>query len=537
MITYGQEVSQGATLDADVCIIGAGAAGISIAQELIDTPLRVIVLESGLPSPDPKISSLYAGDAGDLMRRIGHPDFLTASRSRREGGSTNCWGGTCRPLDPIDFEQRSGLPFSGWPIAYRNLVPYYKRAQTVLHLNEFVYDDPRYWLSHINSRQQQLCLLPLSERMKTVVFQEISHAELPVDRRKLGLLYEGQLLHAMNLTVYRDANVLYLETNRSSTSVALAHVSTIAGHLFRVRAKHFILAAGGIENTRILMMSDQNQTSDGGLGNHADLLGRFFAVHPLIQRAADTSLDHEKWAFYTQPWIAGSNAAIITGRLAPSDRILRETEMGNFRIYLPFYDAADRVVVNLNWEQIPNPDSRVTLSDETDHLGSRKVQLDWHLSPQDKATACQAIELLSLEFAKAGLGRIDLVTQLDGDAEDWLPSTGLFSPGLDPGDHHIGTTRMASDPNMGVVDANCRVHHISNLYIASSSVFPTGGYANPTLTIIALAIRIADRVRAIEGRPRGLPRTLAARKCSTRPTNCDISGASPHSTRRSPATS
>ena len=507
MITDAQDVAQGATLDTDVCIVGAGAAGITLAQELIDPKLRVIVLESGLPDPDPTISSLYAGEAGNLMRKIGHQDFLTKSRTRRDGGSTNCWGGTCRPLDPIDFELRPGVPFSGWPVSYQHLLPYYKRAQTVLHLNEFVYDDPKYWFSHIAELGHHLRLMPLSDRMKTVIFQEISHNEQPFDRRRLRLAYSDHLRHAWNLTLYRNANVLNLETNRRSTNIIHANVASIAGNRFRVRARQFVLAAGGIENARILMLSDQNQATQGGLGNRSDLLGRFFAVHPLIQRAADTVIRHEEWAFYTQPWIAGTNHALITARLAPSERILRESGMGNFRIHLPYYATAGRVVVNLNWEQLPNPDSRVTLSDEIDYLGSRKVRLDWQLSPRDKATARWAMELLSVEFERAGLGPIDMVTQLDGGPDDWLPFDGPFSPGLDPGDHHIGTTRMSADPDTGVVDPHCRVHHVNNLYIASSSVFPTGGYANPTLTIVALAIRIADRIRAVLGQPARVART------------------------------
>jgi choline dehydrogenase-like flavoprotein len=142
--------------------------------------------------------------------------------------------------------------------------------------------------------------------------------------------------------------------------------------------------------------------------------------------------------------------------------------------------------VDLNFEQRPNRDSRVLLGNDRDRLGQRRVQLDWRLSETDRKTATRALDVAAQEFGRIGLGRARIALDLSHDAS-W-PANMISSC------HHSGTARMSNDPRTGVVDADCRVHSIDNLYVAGSAVFPTAGYANPTLTIVALAQRLAEHL-------------------------------------------
>jgi choline dehydrogenase-like flavoprotein len=139
-------------------------------------------------------------------------------------------------------------------------------------------------------------------------------------------------------------------------------------------------------------------------------------------------------------------------------------------------------------EQYPEPDSRITLSDQLDALGLRKACIDWHLSELERKTARRMVETVGAEFERLNLGKLELSDWMRPEIEDWRSW-------VKEGNHHSGATRMADDPRQGVVDRNCRVHGIENLYISSSSVFPTTGTANPTFTIIALAIRLADHLK------------------------------------------
>ncbi|HEY9734658.1 MAG TPA: GMC family oxidoreductase, partial [Trichocoleus sp.] len=141
-------------------------------------------------------------------------------------------------------------------------------------------------------------------------------------------------------------------------------------------------------------------------------------------------------------------------------------------------------------EQAPDPANRIMLSNDRDVFGYPKMQLQWRWSDQDIQSIRRAQALFKQEFAKAGLG--ELKVELD----QGLPR--MIYPSIH---HHMGTTRMHESPKHGVVDANCRVHGVSNLYVASSSVFPTSGYANPTLTIVAIAIRVADQIKRKMAQP------------------------------------
>jgi choline dehydrogenase-like flavoprotein len=147
-------------------------------------------------------------------------------------------------------------------------------------------------------------------------------------------------------------------------------------------------------------------------------------------------------------------------------------------------------IIVLNVEQVPDPQSRITLSVDRDALGLQKVRADWRLGEAVRQTSATFTRLLAAEFARLGIGRCQL--------RPWLQDTSIpVSTYMPDYMHYIGTTRMAEDPREGVVDANCAVHGMHNLYAAGSSVFSTAGHAHPTFSIVALALRLADHLKSV----------------------------------------
>jgi choline dehydrogenase-like flavoprotein len=133
-------------------------------------------------------------------------------------------------------------------------------------------------------------------------------------------------------------------------------------------------------------------------------------------------------------------------------------------------------------EQAPDPSNRVALSDRRDALGIPETRLDWHIKPIDRESILAWLDVFAGDLRAKGYGHV--IKQ----ADDW-------QQGVVGGPHHLGTTKMSAGARNGVVDEHCRVHSVDNLYVAGSSVFPTGGYANPTFTIVTLALRLADTLR------------------------------------------
>lgn len=515
-------------IEADVAIVGAGAAGIALATELADYTARVALIESGDFRYRHRTQFLYLGD------NVGRTNFSTVfSRFRCFGGSTTRWGGQCRPLDPIDFEARPGIPSSGWPFDYAHLEPYYRRAQRLCNLERYDYD-PGNWGDVAGGP------LPVdSDLLQTRVYQ-FSH---PAD---LGAAYRGQLESAENVDVYLNANLVEILNQRDPGRVSALRLATLEGRSFELRATHYVLACGGIENARLLLAS--RGTSKQGIGNDHDLVGRCFMDHPYVfpgyYQPADSRFDRSFYVIegYEQ---AGSEQRMHAA-LTLNERVLREEGLNGCSVYLirrpryktiPAYSSPggqginhlievlqhrelpdgrllrslagvtsdlpnayrtvrDRVkgvaqrddvlALRLALEATPCRDSRVTLGPQRDRFGMPRVRVDWRINDADKRGYERLMDVIRGEFARLGLGR--LVEHGQYAADGWPRA-------MTGGKHHMGTTRMAEDPDAGVVDPNCRVHGIENLHVAGSSVFPTGGYANPTLTLVALAIRLADRLK------------------------------------------
>lgn len=518
----------GSTIEADLCIVGAGAAGITLAREFIGTRYRVALLESGDLVFRHRPQFLYKGENRGVQNHA-----MTHSRFRMFGGSTTRWAGQCAPLSPLDFERRNAIPHSGWPFGFAHLAPYYKRARPVCNLPSDDFD-PASW-----SCQEENSLSVHSEELGSRIFQ----FSYPKD---FGENYRDELKAAANINVYLNANVTQIETNDDGHEVTGLRVETFNNKQMRVIAPRFVLACGGIENPRLLLAS--RDTKPQGLGNQFDLVGRFFMDHSYLfngyYEPADPSLSrnyytiadygrvgrdqkahaaftlkdaalrergingaalyfvrrprHKMLPAYFSP--AGRSFAHMTSILSHSDvpnrrfgrhicNILRGLDSISLTLSRRALETfRPRTLLGLRTvlETTPNPVSRVTLIQRRDHFGMPRVAVDWRLNQKDLEGFKALMSSMQKQFDRHGLGRL---------VEDQAVDDAGWPQSLSGGKHHMGTTRMHDDPREGVVDANCRLHEMSNLYIAGSSVFPTSGCVNPTLTIVALTLRLADHLK------------------------------------------
>lgn len=524
MFVDARSLPDGEALKCDVCIVGGGAAGITLAMEFRDSGIDVVLLVGGDLHFDDVSQSLYAGP------NIGIQGWeLDESRLRMLGGSTNHWAGNCMPLDPIDFEKRPGIPYSGWPISREDLDPFYLRAQAYVETpSEDLFDSA--------ARLQSMAPDPLAfdpEKLRTFIY-----AESPPTA--FGYTYEEDLAAAETLRILVHGSALEIETNDTASEVTGISAGTISGARFSVTARHYVLAAGGVEIPRLLFLS--NRVNSAGLGNENDLVGRFFSDHYSI-RPSLTSLGQDVAAdfnLYTKT--QQLDGGYFRGAIGASETLLREEELPNFLFFVreqentsPGRESAEvlrraagngTLPSNLMWhlenlltdmdgvtnevfrtvtnssdnlikrtwidpwlvtESIPDPDSRIMLVDSRDPIfGQNQVAMDWRLASGQLEVFVRATEILAREMGRLGYGRI--WSRLLNDPSSWpdYPAHGK---------HHCGTTRMSSDPRTGVVDADCRMHGLSNLFVASSAVFPTQGAATPTLTIVALSVRLADHLK------------------------------------------
>ena len=477
---YPQERPASASA-ADICVIGSGPAGMTLAVELERQGYRVLVLEAGGMFYDEVSQTHFTGEL------VGDRHFdMSINRLRYFGGCSNHWGGFCRMLEPWDFRQKvDGFP-TAWPIARVDLDPYLKRASEILELPGF----------------------PANRPLDDNVMQVHWTYSPPVN---FSFKYRAQVKASSRLDVVLNACVTnLLEQNGRIVAV---EVSDPAGRRSLVRAPMFALCAGGIENSRMLLWA--NARNEGRVVRQSDALGKYFMEHPHYTIAdalisVDPRIDPDR-----------------RGRafIAPTERAIHEHRMMNcaLRLERTDYDGTKRLIADLAcvaprlgrwainqaakklvcgarvfaaWEQSPRATNRVTLGRDSDSLGVPRVELHWKLSELERHTPRRAAMLFGEYLAAKGYGRVRLLP--------WLAEDGEYPTDDERiGNHHMGGTRMSADPRTGVVDPNCRVHGLSNLYVCGSSVFPSGGHANPTLTIVQLAIRLAAHLgqrRAVEVR-------------------------------------
>ncbi|MFQ6334984.1 FAD-dependent oxidoreductase [Methylophilus sp. 3sh_L] len=545
MISILNNMPTSSVIEADVCIIGAGAAGISQALALSGRGLKILLLESGFEFADDKTQHLYAGEVAD-EKLHSPPDKY---RQRRFGGSTTIWGGRCMPFDPIDFEQRDYVPHSGWPIKYQDLLPYYQKANQLLEAGVFEYDADKVFDSDAQAAIKGF----KSDIVKTNNLERFS---CPTN---LGDRYKQRLLLAKDIDILLGANCTGIRLNQAGTHVNHLDIASLQGIKATVQAKKVILATGGIETTRLLLNS--NDVCKNGIGNEYDLVGRYYQCHiagnlgKLTVAGPTSNVRHgyevSPEGIYCRRRFALTpetqrkiNAGNMVARLHfpkivdPSHKIgvlsglflaknFISYEYGkrlndgrsSINIYLKHFaniilDPIDTIKFLHHWitkrtlakrkfpsviltnksnqftfeihgEQYPNPDSRITLIEETDALGMRKVKVDWKYLPEDIESIRRSLKLFEQEINQSGIATFEFNDDL---LEEDLTRFGAY------GGHHIGTTRMGTNRETSVVDLNCKLHNVDNLYIASASVFPTSSQANPTLTIVAMSLRLADHI-------------------------------------------
>ncbi|AWK88695.1 FAD-dependent oxidoreductase [Azospirillum thermophilum] len=479
----------------DVCVIGAGPAGISIARSLAQRGRSVFVAEGGERGYSPESQDCYRGEVK------GDPYFeLDLARLRFLGGTSNHWGGWCRRLDARDFHPKAAAPQTGWPIRMEDLLPYQEETRRILEIKEQTPDK----------------LLPGSSTLELLSFTESGP---PV---KFGLKYEEELEKSRTIDVCMMANFVGFEVqDRVVTGASFRNY----GDLQRtIKAKTYILACGCIENARLLL--NENRRHDNRLGNQGDAVGRYWMEHPTFTLGefvlfpdylGDGLFDLDDLDMESQVnrrWFIGPTTAFMEEkrilncgiRLEPVNRsrsrqYLADLVCNSPDVLQPLLASFGREIrcigkIRAAWEQEPVASNRVALAEETDSFGIPRVVLHWKKTELDRRTPREMALPVARYVAEQNFGRVRL--------DPWVLDDTLPFPDHDElaGYHHMGGTRMAETPKDGVVDRNCRVFGTENLYVAGSSLFPSSGHANPTQTLVELALRLADHLnRTLEASP------------------------------------
>lgn len=516
-----RELEPDSIIRADLCIVGGGAAGITIARELAGGPLDVVLLESGGLEADAGAHSMNEGEvSGEPLLAHHTPVSLDQVRMRLLGGTTNHWAGFCRPLEPIDFETRDYLEVSGWPLTPEDLQPYWDRAVDVIQLASHSFD--------LETWQRDFGAPPAmvdTDSVATTLFQ--IHFPFPYSK------YLPELESAPNIEVYLHANVTRLNAAGEADRIDSVTVETLTGNHVTVEADTFVVAAGGIENPRLLLASNDVRTD--GIGNQNGLVGRYFTEHlQVLAGFAVLAAPAEDWQLYAdvpvgdvsakgaltltrqtvvENQMLGMEAQVLVAEPIPGSpeyaNGLRTDDVQALVQALEVPDGMSTAYVQVLAEQELNRDSRVTLSDGADPFGQPRARVDWRHTDLDRTSILAGLRIMGTELGRLGAGRLQITP--GGFDPSAVPTAegGLLSAykvsvddinledfPLGIGFHHMCTTRMDDDPERGVVDSDCRVHDVGNLYIAGSSVFSTGGVATPTFNITALALRLADHLSA-----------------------------------------
>lgn len=504
-----RQLPDGSIIEGDICIIGAGAAGISMALDWKDLKQKVILLEGGGFEYESQIQDL---NKGSLSGQKYYP--LRSSRLHYFGGTTGHWAGMCAPFDELDFKKRDWVPFSGWPFSIKELDPYYEKAQKIYQLGPYNYD-----LSFWEQQEKNYNALPFNDKViwnKMWQFCESS---------RIGQVYADTIKEAKNIHLYTYANATNIVSNEALNKITEVEVKNHEGKNHAVKAKKFILACGTIQNVRLLLAS--NKQAKKGLGNENDVVGRYFMEH-IETSTSDLYLFKDfKTDLYSWP----SNPRYTRAELAFTEETQKKHQLLNGTLgFLPLKVAkhfkprmltwqnedprksADNVFANwreaaklskknpnpetekayqldIRIEQAPNPNSRVTLTAEKDALGVPLPNLNWELTSLDKKSIRRLNQLFAQQVGLSGIGRVQIRDWLRDENDDSFPEH------TNGGWHHMGATRMNENPKMGVVDRNCKVHGIANLFVAGAACYPTSGAPNPTLTLTALTLRLSDHIK------------------------------------------
>jgi len=472
-----------------MCIVGAGAAGISIAREFLDTNVSVVMLEGGHLEADGATQALNDG----VVTGLNYP--LATSRLRFFGGTTNHWAGQSCPMEEIDFQHRPWVPNSGWPIEFEDYVRYVERAKRICQLT----DRPFAWENWKDSVD-----FPLSQEM----FHPLL-LQYPIPKPRFGQDYREDIANANNIRCILDANATNIESNVEHT-VDYIDVKSLNGVSAKVQARKFILACGAIQNVKLLLNS--RNRFPHGIGNVHGNVGKYFMEHPNYDTGIIELRDPSAYPMIAKP-IRRFTEEKIRYDFRLVEALQEKYKVLNHSLFLrpaartpsgntlggqtaQFWHRTDNkadgdtsreiYTLRVRLEHAPIENSWVSLSKEKDALGLYNPKLHLQIGDMETHTVAVVQEVLAKALGARNIGRMKI--NFEPAKNKWKYQVGWQY-------HHLGGTRMSKNPEQGVVDENCKVHSSTNLYIASSSIFPTGGHANPTMNIVAFALRLAEHLK------------------------------------------
>lgn len=510
MIDDLRQLEDGLRLEADLCIVGSGPAGTAIALRCARSGRSAIVLESGGFAPEPEIQDLNGGE----VRGESYFD-LRLPRVRALGGTSWHWSGAMAELTAADFDPRPWVAMPGWPIERAEIAAHYPEALELCGGGPWPRDPARDVEAFTTNPMP-----PGGESWLEVRYRQKRSNGI----RRFGRQFRAELKASTSVRVLLHATVTELVSAPGGEHVHAAQVRTLEGKRATVAARAFVLACGGLENPRLLLLS--NRAFPDGLGNRHGQVGRCFQEHPELVLGNYVGFDDRLGSLSN----VGGALALIRDlcpavefarrerslqfgvALDPRDRRRWQRDQGRPDGQRPFDAEIARLLpwvtdrfepgtagegprvpetsrgeLGTMQEMEPDPDNRVTLGDERDALGCRRLVLHLRFGESFRRTLAASARAVVRELGRFSIGRFApapaLEAALAGSGFEWRGAS-----------HHIGTTRMADDPSQGVVDRDCRVHGVDNLWIAGSSVFPWGGYVNPTLTLVALALRLATHL-------------------------------------------
>jgi choline dehydrogenase-like flavoprotein len=523
-VTRLETLEDAGSIAADVCLVGGGPAALTVARELANEPMRIVLIESGGQVADIELDARSQGEienVGKLQTRI---------RNRVVGGSSHTWAGRCTELDPIDFEARDWVPFSGWPIGLGDLQRYGERACAHLGIAPFR-NDAHLWPRLTPRRPEP----DVDEALLSPFFWQHSRdASDPLDAKRFGPAFLAS--RQSNVRLLLHAMATHINTTADGAAVTGVEIADRRGRRFTLEAPSVVLACGGIENPRLLLAS--RRITPTGIGNSHGLVGRFLMDHPhyTIGDFDLATIDalRDRFGYYH----LGRSGQVVRHGLALSPTLQRRERLLNCVAWLHEFRAEDdpwdaikrlrrpgpdgrrladlraawahpglvargayrrvfagralvhkldRLGLNAMVEQAPDPESRVILSDRTDSFGVPLPRINWRIGEMEMRSVARLGQLIARELSRLGLPAPRLM--------DWVVARQYHLADFSDHGHPSGTTRMAANPSIGVVDPHCEVYGVRGLYVAGSSVFPTVGHANPTMMILMLAVRLADQIR------------------------------------------
>lgn len=508
----------------DICVIGGGVAGILLASRLGQSRRHVHLLEAGGLELEERSQKLYRTEMA------GQPHSgVTQGRFRTFGGSSTRWGGQLLPYteDVLHPDSRLGLP--SWPIELAEIEPYYLEVQQAMGVPASPFSDEL--LKEFN------CELPFQSSRVRLRFSKCA----PFVRRNLSRTLGKECLASKTVTVFTHANALSIDMNGNGEAALGVTATNYGGVRYKFIANEFVVCTGTIEASRLLLAS--TAVCPKGVGNDRGQVGRYFHDHVEVRAAVIAPEDRKRVIRAFAPYVkagtsyrakleataelrAKKGLLSVAGQFSIEEpegsgadlirRVMRGVQQGRLNrdlqrdiLGMPaasaeivklviaakarnrrYVSRLASVVLDLDVEQRPDCESRIRLSEETDALGMRKAILDWRISGEERESLhCYAKELDWL-FREHGLAKICWNPQVTANGDAWHAGNRRDTF------HMMGGTRVGTDPASSVVDSSLKVHGLRNLSVVSCGVYPTGGSSNPTFTLMALALRLADRLQA-----------------------------------------